>query len=72
MKNKLNIKNHFNVKGNYIQAVMSGSFEKIKTFIEHDGIVFGGSAGTIILGKCIDTCKYADRVIQRRKNNSTT
>ena len=39
----------------------SGSFEKIKVFIENDGIVFGGSAGAIILGQCIDTCKYADK-----------
>lgn len=39
----------------------SGSFEKIKAFIENNGIVFGGSAGAIILGQCIDTCKYADK-----------
>ena len=39
----------------------SGSFEKIKIFIENNGIVFGGSAGAIILGQCIDTCKYADK-----------
>ena len=39
----------------------SGSFEKIKVFIENNGIVFGGSAGAIILGQCIDTCKYADK-----------
>lgn len=38
----------------------SGSFEKIKVFIDNNGIVFGGSAGAIILGQCIDTCKYAD------------
>ena len=35
--------------------------EKIKIFIENNGIVFGGSAGAIILGQCIDTCKYADK-----------
>lgn len=39
----------------------SGSFEKIKVFIENNGVVFGGSAGAIILGQCIDTCKYADK-----------
>lgn len=39
----------------------SGSFEKIKIFIENNGIVFGGSAGAIILGQCIDTCKYSDK-----------
>lgn len=39
----------------------SGSFEKMKTFIENDGIVFGGSAGAIILGEDIESCKYADK-----------
>lgn len=39
----------------------SGSFEKIKVFIENNGVVFGSSAGAIILGQCIDTCKYADK-----------
>lgn len=38
----------------------SGAFLKIKEYIDNDGIVFGGSAGAIILGECIDTCKYAD------------
>ena len=28
----------------------SGSFDKIKNYIEQDGIIFGGSAGAIILG----------------------
>lgn len=38
----------------------SGSFEKLKEFIENGGIVFGGSAGAIIFGSDIDTCKYDD------------
>lgn len=38
----------------------SGAFDKIKKYIENDGIIFGGSAGAIILGKDIDTCKYED------------
>ncbi|MDD4187432.1 MAG: Type 1 glutamine amidotransferase-like domain-containing protein [Bacilli bacterium] len=33
----------------------SGAFNKIKEYIENDGIVFGGSAGAIIFGKNIDT-----------------
>lgn len=36
------------------------AFFKIKEYLDNDGIVFGGSAGAIILGDCIDTCKYAD------------
>lgn len=36
------------------------AFFKIKEYLDNDGIVFGGSAGAIILGECIDTCKYAD------------
>ncbi len=35
-------------------------FDKIKKYIDNDGIVFGGSAGAIIFGKDIDTCKYED------------
>lgn len=38
----------------------SGSFEKIRTFINNDGIVFGGSAGAIIFGKNIDSCGCMD------------
>lgn len=38
----------------------SGSFEKIKEYMNNDGIIFGGSAGAIIFGECIDTCKYDD------------
>lgn len=39
----------------------SGSFETIKEYIKNEGVVFGGSAGAIIFGEDIDTCKYADR-----------
>lgn len=39
----------------------SGAFEKISKYLESDGIIFGGSAGAIIFGECIDTCKYADK-----------
>ena len=35
-------------------------FDKIKRYIDNDGVVFGGSAGAIIFGKDIDTCKYED------------
>ena len=40
---------------------MSGAFENIKEYLNNDGIIFGGSAGAIIFGQCIDTCKYADK-----------
>lgn len=36
-------------------------FEKIQEYLQNNGIVFGGSAGAIILGNYIDTCKYADK-----------
>lgn len=36
-------------------------FEKINQYIHKDGIVFGGSAGAIIFGESIETCKYADK-----------
>ncbi len=38
----------------------SGAFEKVKDYIINGGIIFGGSAGAIILGFDIDTCKYED------------
>lgn len=38
----------------------SGSFEKIQQYINNDGIIFGGSAGAIIFGKDIDSCKTQD------------
>lgn len=37
-----------------------GSFEKIKKYIENDGVIFGGSAGAIIFGKDILSCKTQD------------
>lgn len=39
---------------------VSKSFNKIKKYINNDGIVFGGSAGAIIFGKDIDSCKMQD------------
>lgn len=39
----------------------SGCFAQIREYINNDGIVFGGSAGAIIFGEDIDTCKYADK-----------
>lgn len=38
----------------------SGSLEKIREYLQSGGVVFGGSAGAIVLGENIDTCKYAD------------
>ena len=39
---------------------LSGSFDKIKEFIFNDGIVFGGSAGAIIMGHDISSCECDD------------
>ena len=36
------------------------AFQKINTFLEEGGIIFGGSAGAILFGKTIDSCRYAD------------
>lgn len=33
-----------------------GAFEKINEYIKKDGIVFGGSAGTIIFGESLESC----------------
>lgn len=38
----------------------SGAFESIKTYIENDGIVIGGSAGAVIFGKDIDIISSMD------------
>ena len=38
----------------------SGAFEKIKDYINNDGIVYGGSAGAIIFGYDIDSCLIMD------------
>ena len=37
-----------------------GAFQKIQVFLEQGGIVFGGSAGAILFGKSIDSCRHAD------------
>lgn len=37
------------------------AFQKINAFLEEGGIVFGGSAGAILFGKTIDSCRYADQ-----------
>ena len=36
------------------------AFSKINAFLEQGGIVFGGSAGAILFGKTIDSCRHAD------------
>ena len=46
----------------------SGSFEKIKAYIEQDGIVFGGSAGAIIFGYDIESCAAMDQNKVRLKD----
>lgn len=38
----------------------SGAFLKLGEYLKGGGPVFGGSAGAIIFGKDIGTCKYAD------------
>ena len=38
----------------------SGTFYKIKDYIEHDVIVYGSSAGAIIFGYDIDSCASMD------------
>ena len=38
----------------------SGGFDRIKEYIEHDGIVFGGRAGANIFGRDIESCKAMD------------
>ena len=38
----------------------SGSFEKIKNYINNNGIVFGGSAGAVIFGKDINIIAVMD------------
>ena len=40
---------------------MNGSFNKIKDYLlNHDGIVYGGSAGAIIFGADLDSCNTDD------------
>lgn len=38
----------------------SGAFEKIKNFIENDGVIIGGSAGAVIFGKDINIISKMD------------
>lgn len=38
----------------------SGAFERIKYYIEQDGVVFGGSAGAIIFGESLESCALDD------------
>lgn len=38
----------------------SGAFEKIKEYLNSEGVVFGGSAGAIIFGKDLEACKLDD------------
>lgn len=43
------------------QLKVSGCFNKIKDYlINEDGIVYGGSAGAIIFGLCLDSCNLDD------------
>lgn len=39
---------------------IGGAFEKIKAYIDNDGIVFGGSAGAIIFGETLESCILDD------------
>lgn len=39
---------------------ISGAFEKIKGYLNGDGVVFGGSAGAIIFGKDLEACRLDD------------
>lgn len=44
-----------------LKAIKDNSnFEKIKEYLNNDGIVFGGSAGAIIFGKSINSCLLDD------------
>lgn len=38
----------------------SGAFEKIQKYIKNDGVIFGGSAGAIIFGESLESCKLDD------------
>lgn len=38
----------------------SKAYSNIKDFINNGGVIFGGSAGAIIFGEDIDTCKMSD------------
>lgn len=38
----------------------SGSFEKLRTYLENGGVAFGGSAGAIIFGEDLESCNLDD------------
>lgn len=38
----------------------SGAFEKIKEYLNHEGVVFGSSAGAIIFGEDLEACRLDD------------
>ena len=38
----------------------SGAFEKIKEYLNSEGVIFGGSAGAIIFGKDLEACRLHD------------
>lgn len=38
----------------------SGAFEKIKVYLEHGGVAFGGSAGAIVFGADLEACRLDD------------
>lgn len=39
----------------------NGNYEKIKEYLDNNGIIFGGSAGAIIFGEDIDSCVNDDK-----------
>ncbi len=39
---------------------ISGSFQKIKNYMDSEGVIFGGSAGAIIFGKDLEACRLDD------------
>ena len=39
---------------------ISGAFEKIREYLNSDGVIFGGSAGAIIFGKDLEACRLDD------------
>jgi len=46
----------------------SGAFDKIREYIDNDGIIYGGSAGAIIFGYDINSCLYADENVVDTKD----
>ena len=38
----------------------SGAFERIKEYLNSEGVIFGGSAGAIIFGKDLEACRLDD------------